>query len=200
MIGLEFILNLYGMQQQELAVKLKIKKQNINLWFKGRQDVSKKHLHTLSEMFNIPQEYFQKELGEIDKLEIQKMKLETSVESDIGVGYAIERYDYEIKERKLFVQIGNTLTTCFNDEKSDGGLYDASELLDLYKMFTDIVADKEINKSILEGLLLATVNKYQGNSTEKDKFVLKVADEIKEYNKKLLDEKILMDMDDGSDE
>lgn len=200
MIGLEFILNLYGMQQQELAVKLKIKKQNISLWFNGRQDVSKRHLKTLSEMFNIPQEYFQKELGEIDKLEIQKMKLQTSSQFDIGVKYVIERYDHEIKVRKLFVYIENTLTMCLNDEKSDGGLYDASELLNLYKMFADVVADNKVNKSILEGLLLATKSDYQGNSTDKDEFVLKVADEIKEFNKKLLDDKALMDMEDGSDE
>lgn len=34
LIGLEYILELYGMQQIELAEKLGIKKQNINLWIK----------------------------------------------------------------------------------------------------------------------------------------------------------------------
>ena len=37
LIGLEFILELYGMQQIELAEKLGIKKQNINLWIKRKQ-------------------------------------------------------------------------------------------------------------------------------------------------------------------
>ena len=194
MIGLEFILNLYGMQQQELAVKLKIKKQNISLWFNGRQDVSKRHLKTLSEMFNIPQEYFRKELGEIDKLEIQKMKLQTRVQSDIGVEYAVSRYDYEIDERKLFVYIGNTLTTCFDDEKSDGGLDDASELLELYQMFTDIVGDGKVNKEVLEKLLLAVKCNYQECSTG-DELVLNMAKTIK-----ALDEEIIggnVDKDDG---
>ena len=197
MIGLEFILNLYEMQQQELASKLKIKKQNITLWIKGKQSVSKIHLPKLSEIFNIPQEYFQKELGEIDKLEIQKMKLLTSVQSDIGVEYAVSRYDYEICERKLFTRIGNTLTICFDENKADGGLNDANNLLDLYQMFVDIVADEKVNKVILGKLLLATKSNYQGNSS-RDKFVLNVQNEIKELDKKLLDERALMDMDDGS--
>ncbi|MCM3055130.1 MULTISPECIES: helix-turn-helix domain-containing protein [Bacillaceae] len=41
MIGLEYILELYGMQQIELAEKLGIKKQNINLWIKKTKDLQK---------------------------------------------------------------------------------------------------------------------------------------------------------------
>lgn len=41
LIGLEYILELYGMQQIELAEKLGIKKQNINLWIKKTKDLQK---------------------------------------------------------------------------------------------------------------------------------------------------------------
>ncbi|MFD1168905.1 helix-turn-helix domain-containing protein [Oceanobacillus caeni] len=75
MIGLKFILDLYGMQHIELAEKLGIKKQNINLWIKGKQNISKKHLPTLENIFGIDAKYFSKELTDIDKLEIQKEKL-----------------------------------------------------------------------------------------------------------------------------
>jgi len=86
MIGLEYILNLYGIQHQDLAEKLGIKKQNINLWVKGKQNVSKKYLPILSEMFSINEEYFQKELGDIDKLIIQKEKLKRELKPEI-IGY-----------------------------------------------------------------------------------------------------------------
>ena len=75
MIGLEYILNLYNMQHVELADKLGIKKQNINMWIKGKQNIPKKYLPILEEIFSIDKKYFTKELDEIDQLEIQKEKL-----------------------------------------------------------------------------------------------------------------------------
>lgn len=75
MIGLEYILGLYNMQHIELAEKLGIKKQNINLWIKGKQNIPKKYLPILEELFGTKQEYFMRELNEIEKLEIQKDKL-----------------------------------------------------------------------------------------------------------------------------
>lgn len=73
--GLEYILALYDMQHIQLAEYLGIKKQNINLWIKGKQNIAKKYLPILEELFGIKQEYFNKEIDEIDKLEIQKEKL-----------------------------------------------------------------------------------------------------------------------------
>lgn len=75
MIGLEYILSLFNMQHIDLAEKLGIKKQNINLWIKRRQNIPKKYLPILSELFGIEEEYFIKELTEVEKLEIQKEKL-----------------------------------------------------------------------------------------------------------------------------
>ncbi|MFD4852267.1 helix-turn-helix domain-containing protein [Bacillus mycoides] len=75
MNGLEYILGLYNMQHIELAEKLGIRKQNINLWIKGKQNIPKKYLPVLEELFGLPSEYFIKELNEIEKLEIQKEKL-----------------------------------------------------------------------------------------------------------------------------
>ncbi|WP_077701937.1 helix-turn-helix domain-containing protein [Virgibacillus dokdonensis] len=80
MIGLEYILDLYGMQHIELAEKLGIKKQNINLWIKGKQNISKKHLPTLETIFGIEARYFSKELSELEKLEIQKEKLKRDLQ------------------------------------------------------------------------------------------------------------------------
>lgn len=75
MIGLEYILSLYNMQHVELAEKLGIKKQNINMWIKRKQKIPKKYLPILESIFELKQEYFTKELTEIEKLEIQKEKL-----------------------------------------------------------------------------------------------------------------------------
>ena len=74
MICLEYILDLYHMSQAELAEALGIKPQNLTLWLKGKQDVSKKHLPAMEKIFGVPQEYFQKELTQIRAIEIQYLK------------------------------------------------------------------------------------------------------------------------------
>ena len=80
MIGLEYILNLYNFPHIELADKLGIRKQNINLWVKGRQNIPKKYIPVLEDLFDIGGEYFDRELTEIERLEIQKEKLKKELE------------------------------------------------------------------------------------------------------------------------
>lgn len=89
--GLEYILNLYGMPHIELSEKLGIRKQNINLWIKGKQNIPKKYLPVLEETFGLSTEYFTKELEEIDKLEIQKEKLKKELKP------LIKEYDMQFK-------------------------------------------------------------------------------------------------------
>jgi transcriptional regulator with XRE-family HTH domain len=139
MLGIEYVLNLYGIQHQELAEKLGIKKQNINLWIKGKQNVSKKYLPILAEMFGIDEEYFQKELAEIDKLIIQKEKLkkelkpvivgyETKYEKDkqdlvevpvYNVDKEIKQVDLEIEKMKVSEGIKEIINKCATTDDLD---------------------------------------------------------------------------------
>lgn len=68
------------MQYIELAEYLGIKKQNINMWIKGKQNIPKKYFPILEELFHIDAAYFAKELDEIEKLEIQKEKLKKDLQ------------------------------------------------------------------------------------------------------------------------
>ncbi|GAY76554.1 hypothetical protein NBRC111894_2108 [Sporolactobacillus inulinus] len=61
---MEYLLGLYTMQQLELADRLGIKKQNINLWLKGKQKIPKKYLPTLEQLFHVDRSYLSKELNE----------------------------------------------------------------------------------------------------------------------------------------
>ena len=63
-IGLEYILALYDMQHIDLAERLGIKKQNINMWIKGKQKIPKKYLPVLEELFGINVDYFNKNIDE----------------------------------------------------------------------------------------------------------------------------------------
>ncbi len=80
------------MQHIDLAEHLGIKKQNINLWLKGKQGIPKKYLPILEELFQVKAEYFSKELDEIEKLEIQKEKLKKDLQP------IIKNHEYVLNE------------------------------------------------------------------------------------------------------
>lgn len=99
-MGLEYILNLHNMQHIELAEILGIKKQNINMWVKGKQNIPKKYLPVLEELFQLDRNYFTKELNEVDKLEIQKEKLKKDLKPIVNK-YEME---YSISESNDMVK------------------------------------------------------------------------------------------------
>jgi transcriptional regulator with XRE-family HTH domain len=85
MIGLEFVLNLYNTPHNELANILGIKKQNINLWIKGKQRISKKYIPQMAKLFNIDEDYFQKDLDDLDKLVLQQIKIQQDMSPVISL-------------------------------------------------------------------------------------------------------------------
>lgn len=91
MFGLEYLCNLYDMQQTELAEKVGVSKQIVNIWMKKTRPIPKKYYDKLSELFGgIDSRYFSKELTELDKLEIQMHKLNNEW---ISEEYEEEIYD-----------------------------------------------------------------------------------------------------------
>lgn len=148
LIGLEYILSLNNMQHIELADKLGIKKQNINLWIKGKQKIPKKYLPVLEELFNINQEYFNKELTEIEKLEIQKEKLKKDLNPVITDHYEkfligeeavfeeVAIYDKEeINKIETDIEIAKVVTKL----KSSMNVVDNNPYLDTYKLFAELM-------------------------------------------------------------
>ncbi|OBR90703.1 helix-turn-helix protein [Clostridium ragsdalei P11] len=210
MIGLEYILNLYNMQHQELAKKLGIKKQNINLWIKGKQNVSKKYLPVLSKIFNIPEKYFQKELDEIDRMEIQNIKLNSELKNseyeyedtitdpdtgeeiivtqtsiDEGALFDFSLNSYNLNQKKLLIAIKDSMDRQFeenNDEYRDYGLGHANEILELYERFLKLVNNTDIDNNTIKRVLMGVQLAY-GKIFDSEKFVRKIAKDIKEYNK-----------------
>jgi plasmid maintenance system antidote protein VapI len=118
MIGLEYILYIYEMQHQELATYLKIRKQNINLWVSGKQNVSKKHIPKLVEIFGISEHFYQKELTEVDKLLIQKEKIVNELKNSSKLNQVKmdldnldgKSYDEVPVEDKKIVEINNKIS------------------------------------------------------------------------------------------
>lgn len=107
MIGIEYILKIFDISNTELAEELGIKKQNITRWIKGERPIPKKYLPILSEKFKIPEEYYQKEINDTDRIEIQKLKLK------IDEKMVIENLEDDEVQAELFGEDGTVSTFNF---------------------------------------------------------------------------------------
>ncbi|MDO5040134.1 helix-turn-helix domain-containing protein [Clostridium sp.] len=147
-IGLEYILTLYDIQHIELAEYLGIKKQNINLWIKGKQKIPKKYIPILEEYFGINKEYFNKNIDEIDKLEIQKEKLKRDLNPIIKkqqlvyvtdeINNMVKRPIYD-KEEINSLERNIEKAKIINKFKSALEIVDNNPYIDTYKLITEIL-------------------------------------------------------------
>ncbi len=148
MIGLEYILSIYNMQHIELAEKLGIKKQNINLWIKGKQKIPKKYLPILEDIFGIKQEYFMKELEEIEKLEIQKEKLKKDLkpvikeyEQQFLIGEVNDIVEVPVYDKEEINKIEKTIekSKLISRFKEAMDVVDNNPYIDTYKLIVELM-------------------------------------------------------------
>lgn len=156
-IGLEYILALYDMQHIDLAERLGIKKQNINMWIKGKQKIPKKYLPVLEEIFGINADYFKKNIDEVDKLEIQKEKLKRDlnpiikkqesvyIAEDINDIVQIPVYD---KEEINTIERTIEKVKIMNKFKSALEIVDPNPYIDTYKLMVEVL-EKGQHESIV---------------------------------------------------
>ncbi|ADK14725.1 Helix-turn-helix domain protein [Clostridium ljungdahlii DSM 13528] len=210
MIGLYFIRKLYNMSMDELAHNLNITKQTVSKWEKRKIPISDKRLNQLSKIFNIPQKYFQKELDEIDRMEIQNIKLNSELKNyeyqyedtitdpdtgeeitvtqtsiDEGALFDFSLNSYNLNQKKLLIAIKDSMDRQFeenNDEYRDYGLGNANEILELYERFLKLVNNADIDNNTIKRVLMGVQLAY-GKIFDSEKFVRKIAKDIKEYNK-----------------
>lgn len=169
MIGLEYILSLYNLQHVELADKLGIKKQNINMWVKQKQNIPKKYLPVLEELFDSPSDYFGRELTEIEKLEIQKEKLKRDLnpvikkhEEQFEIGEVnnivakpiydkeeINKIEREIEKAKLVSKFKEALD-----------VVDDNPYMDTYKLVVELMG-KVQHEAVLHKAIEALAHYYE---------------------------------------
>ena len=205
MIGLEYILKLYNITQQELAEKLGIKRQNIDAWIRGKRKIPQKHLFKLSEIFKLPEGYFQSELSEKDKLTIQQLKIRNDL---VTYDYEYKEFNEELGEEVTvygsYVDQEQELQDNFLELKKDisklhenvdetigkidvySGNDDVKEVIGLYKMLIKIIKKGKIRRNVIKNILEGMVH-YQGDhipSQEANKEVLLISEFIKRLNEK----------------
>jgi len=136
------------MQYIDLAEKLEIRKQNINMWIKGKQKLPKKYLPILEEMFGIKQKYFVKKLNEIEKLEIQKKKLKKDLnpiiqkhEQQLLIGEVSDLVEVPIYDKEEINAMERTIekSKLLSRFKSAMDMIDNNLYMDTYKLIVELV-------------------------------------------------------------
>ena len=169
LIGLEYILNLFNLQHIELAEKFGIKKQNINMWVKGRQNIPKKYLPVLEEIFGIDASYFGRELTEIDQLEIQKEKLKRDLkpvikrhEQQFSLGETNELIEVPIYDKEEINAIEQEIEKAklISRFKAAMDIVDNNPYLETYKLIVELL-EKVQHESVLHKTIEALAHYYE---------------------------------------
>ncbi|MEK4245287.1 helix-turn-helix transcriptional regulator [Psychrobacillus sp. FSL K6-2684] len=123
MIGLEYIAKEFHMRLTDIANILGVTRKSISNWTKGWQTIPKKHLGKLSLYFGVPEHYFQKELNDIEKLEVHVAKLtkEDIRRQQIGEEHQneaiVRMLSNEIDIEELSISLRNEISS--SDDKLD---------------------------------------------------------------------------------
>lgn len=106
MIGLEYIVKEFHTSYKEVAEKLGISSPAIQSWLSGKKKIPVKRLDQLSQIFSLPEAYFQKELTFVEKGEIricylksiseETENLVTEDEGEQVIYYGASSYEDEI--------------------------------------------------------------------------------------------------------
>lgn len=196
MIGLEYILNLYNFPHIELADKLGIRKQNINLWVKGRQNIPKKYIHVLEDLFGIGGEYFDRELTEIDRLEIQKEKLKKELEpvvmkyeQQFSSGEINDLVDIPIYDREEVNCIERDIdkTKLLMRFKESMDVVEKNPYMDTYKLVVELM-EKAQHEAMLHRTIEALAHYYEvlpdwvSSGPEQDEYEGEIFELFDDYN------------------
>jgi len=165
MFGLEFILEIFNSNPNQLADELGIRRQSVYDWIKKKK-IPDARLKQLSKLFDIPQEYFQLELTEEEMRDIHIMHLE-------------RKYDAQIE---LLQKKRGSISQIFD-------LNDMNELiLNLYKkviLKSESEADMRFKMSLIQNVL----NFILESESEREISILwDLVDIMLESNKKFIDE------------
>jgi plasmid maintenance system antidote protein VapI len=194
--GLEYILSLYNMQHIELAEKLGIKKQNINLWIKGRQNIPKKYLPVLEELFGFNAGYYVKKLTEIDRLEIQKEKLKRDLqpvikshEMQYSIGEVNDLVEVPIYDREEMNTMERTIekVRLISRFKTALEIVDDNPFKDTFKLMVELL-EKAQHEVILHKTIEALCHYFEvlpnrvSTGSEQDEFEEEIFEVFEDHN------------------
>ena len=119
MLGLEYIRKLYGDTTIILADKLGITNALISQWENGKKPIPDKRLEELSKLYNVPSEYFSKELTSLEQVKIKKNINGIQDDEDIHKEQIVEDMRKIMNESPAMINFMEYLVLYLQDNKSD---------------------------------------------------------------------------------
>lgn len=176
MIGLEYICGLYKKSYNSLAEELGISRQSINGWIKGLRKIPQKHIPRLSEIFNgIPQEYFQKKLTDMEKIDIQKIKVLNEVKKIEYEDSVTDETGKQITVTKTYTDLSEIMSLELQRNeimllgKISNQMKEHSELIEIYEKLEKVIRYGGINIDTINYILDGMIN-YEHDFMGKPKF------------------------------
>jgi len=191
MIGLEYIAKNFQMEFKTIAERVGVSPKTVNDWVKGRKKIPVKRLKQLVDIFDLKEDYFQKELSRVEEIEVQKKNVSTQsryIEThQTGVDEKGETYSYVTTQNDSegILQILNQeqqreslLSEINNMVHVDNGHDNMNFFLDLLRLIKD-----DSSKRLIF-LLIGSMSRAIGNATygvkqnEKDTEIIKAFREL----------------------
>lgn len=189
MLGLKYLRTLKQLSLQDVADKMGVAVQTVGKWEKSRI-IPPARVKQLANIFNVNEKYILEELSEIDKLEVQKIRLDNELKKteivetlvddmtgkeattireyiDVEDMIQISKVDFEIRKRRYLKKIEESLDACLQNTNKDNdevlaSLDNANDLLKFYEDFCYLVNNAKVNKDALTGLMKAIDLYYTG--------------------------------------
>lgn len=202
MIGLEYLNEIYGLSATDLGKRINVSRQTVNDWLRERRIIPKKHYEKLKEIFKVPEDFFQKQVTELDKLQIQRIKLENDtfeytytdviwdneakkeieveqVGTNIPYEY-MEMLDIDIREKGLFNDLNNLIAKRTNNSENEWDYIGRkADILEIFETLVEIM-DKEYIPDRRVKEVLDSIKIAKGNRLANSLFVKKLSVVIKE--------------------
>lgn len=200
MIGLEYMIKLNDITQQEIADKLGIKQQNIDLWIRKTRSIPLKYISKLAEIFvEVPEvfngqieRFLQKDLDDMDKIKIQKIKLFNDCRKLDLLAEDIGAFNYE-PSGESFTNILNHVRRSihfrFKSEKNNKVEFQTRGIVNSIKINEDIITislqensklaievsfDKNLKNDFIENIKISDKIEVWGDILINDNYNLKV--------------------------
>jgi len=189
MIGLQYILETNNMSVSDLANKLGIARGNIYNWFSEKRAIPSVTLEKLSDLFQFPQNFFSKELSEVEMAKVREVMADKLLDNKdkiinktfshrvstlkLGISSSDDKKEREVKvlKNRKIAKAVDTLRTLFSESE------DIAKLEEIFDDFNEIVGCHKVSIMVMKDILLSVSIAYG----------LKEADESNEFTKNFVD-------------
>jgi transcriptional regulator with XRE-family HTH domain len=179
MIGLEFIINIDKISSTELSDKLGIAKQNISRWISGDRKIPQKYLPLLEQIFNLPQEYFQKELNLLEMTTIARKNLQSEVnfqpviEKFLSTGLNEQEMlkMFQVKYLRNQEELLVVMDDIYKLMDSDIDFLDMDFIIDAFKSMVEITRLEKMDVNVLNHILDTILHNKPSKNSENDEYI-----------------------------